>query len=454
MPSSKLRSSRGNMRPTVTALNSLDREIARINLARGKYGRKLPEFIPHEAQTEILESQKRYNVLCMGRRFGKSYLGIHLLLEPALRGYPVAWFSPVYRSITEVWRQFVFYLAPAIKNKNASEKRIELYTGGSIEFWSLDKSPDLVRGRAYKRIFIDEAAMIGNLKQTYYLVLRALLTDHEGSAWFASTPKGFNDFYDFYMMGQSEEYPNWISWRMPSHRNPYLSEAELEEARGEMPAKMYAQEYLAEFLPTLSGGMFDRAWFEFIDSPPRDIGPKVRAWDLAASVADTADFTAGVLMAKGGGEDPSYYILDVIRGRWTPAQRDALIKQTAERDGKEVPVVIEEEGGSAGKAQSLSLSRLLSGYKLESIRPTGDKGTRAAPLASQVENGNVKILRGPWNTEYLHELESFPDPLAMHDDMADASAYAFNYLVEGPKYAPWIGVSIIGGSGKRNKVTE
>ena len=153
-------------------------------------------------------------------------------------------------------------------------------------------------------------------------------------------------------------------------------------------------------------------------------------------------------MAKGAGEDSSYYVLEVIRGRWSPAQRDAVIRQTAERDGSGVPIVIEEEGGSAGKAQSLSLSRLLSGYRLIPTRPTGDKATRAAPYAAQVENGNVKLLRGVWNTEYLDELQSFPDPLALHDDMVDASAYAFNHLIEGKRHNPYIGVSIIGGRDK------
>lgn len=440
------------MRPSRAVLNTLDREIDLLKKASGDYGRDLPEFVPHESQREVLETQKRFNVLCMGRRWGKSFLGIKLLLDPALEGYPVAWFAPVYKSVTEMWREFVFYLNPAIRSKNTQERRIELYTGGSIEFWSLDKNPDLVRGRKYQRIFIDEAAMIRNLKQIYYLVLRPTLTDYRGSAWFASTPKGFNDFYDLWTMGQSPEHENWSSWIMPSRKNPYLQEEELEEARAEMPAKMYAQEYEAEFLPTLAGGFFDRDWFNYIDSPPRDLGPKIRAWDLASSTGETADFTAGVLMAQGTKGDPGYYILDVIRGRWSPAQRDKIILRTAERDGKEVPIVIEEEGGSAGKSQSLTLSRVLSGYQLRTIRPTGDKATRAAPLASQVENGNVSLLRGAWNTEFLHELESFPDPLALHDDMVDAAAYAFNGLVEGPRYRPYIGASVIK-NGKVYKVT-
>jgi hypothetical protein len=180
-----------------------------------------------------------------GEKMGKERLGNQSPLGAGPPRKAGSLVLPVYRSITEVWRQFVYYLAPAIRSRNAQERRIELYTGGSIEFWSLDKSPDLVRGRAYQRIFIDEAAIIGNLKQVYYLVLRALLTDYQGSAWFASTPRGYNDFYDFYSMGQSPEYPNWRSWQMPSHTNPFLLPEELEEARAEMPSKMYAQEYLA-----------------------------------------------------------------------------------------------------------------------------------------------------------------------------------------------------------------
>lgn len=372
-------------------------------------------------------------------------LGINLLLEPALAGYPVAWFAPVYRSITEVWRLFLYYLAPAIVAKNAQEKRLDLYTGGRIEFWSLDKSPDLVRGRAYRRIVVDEAAMLGNLKQVWYLILRPTLTDYRGDAWFTSTPRGFNDFYGFYEMGQSPDYPDWQSWQLPSTENPYMDSKEIESARREMPAKMFSQEYLAEFLPTLSGGYFDRSWFQWVDHVPAKLGPKVRAWDLAASTSDSADFTAGVLMAKGADSDPGFYILDVIRGRWSPAKRDQVIRETAERDGGDVSIVIEEEGGSAGKSQSLALSRLLAGHKIRTIRPSGDKATRAAPFAAQVENGTVYLLRGKWNTEYLHELEGFPDPLALHDDMVDATSYAFNALLEGDRYRPYIGVSIIGG---------
>ena len=51
---------------------------------------EVPEF--HAAQQQIVDESKRFNVLACGRRFGKSLLGIGLDIEPALDGYPVAWF--------------------------------------------------------------------------------------------------------------------------------------------------------------------------------------------------------------------------------------------------------------------------------------------------------------------------------------------------------------------------
>lgn len=427
---------------TISDLKTLSREIDLVRKSRGIYDHALPKFEPHKAQREVLDSQKRYNVLCMGRRWGKSITGINILLEDAKRGYPVAWFSPVYRSISDIWDRFSYYLGPAIRNKNFQDKRIELFSGGKIEFWSLDKSPDLVRGRAYKAIFVDEAAIIGNLKPIFYLILRPLLTDFRGSAWFASTPRGFNHFFDFYQMGQSPDYPSWQSWRMPSRTNPYLSPQEIEDARAEMPAKMFAQEYLAEFLPTLAGGMFDRDWFEVIDRVPDDLIMKIRAWDLAASTSENADFTAGVLMGKDKGG--KFYILDLVRGRWSPAQRDKIIKDTAERDGRETIIHFEEEGGSSGKTQSLALSKLLAGFRTRAIRPSGNKETRAAPMASQAEIGNMAVLRASWNLEFFSELESFPDPLALHDDQVDAAAYAFSGLLEGGSGDMRIYVGIVG----------
>lgn len=427
-----------------TMLERLDKRLVELEKGAGALP-ELPPFEPHKAQKEIIDNAARFNVVTLGRRAGKTTLGIRLLGDTALQGLPTAWLAPVYRSITEVWREFTYYLDPVIRSMNTQERRIELYTGGVIEFWSLDLNPKRLRGRKYARVIIDEAASVVGLRDSWHLIVRPTLTDYIGDCFMFSTPMGFNDYYLFHSMGESDDYPEWRSWRMSSYSNPYLDPNELDAIRASTPAKAFAQEYLAEFLETLSAGMFDRSWFTVEERLPQSYRKKVRAWDLAATVSDSADFTVGVLM--GLDRDGFYYVLDVVRGKWSVAQRDKMILETARRDGTDTVILLEEEGGSSGKAQSSALARMLAGYVVKTIRPTGDKVTRAAPFASQAELGNVYVARGAWLREYLNELESFPDPNALHDDQVDASSYAFNELAE-PDRAPMAFGIVIGGSQK------
>jgi predicted phage terminase large subunit-like protein len=60
---------------------------------------------------------------------------------------------------------------------------------------------------------------------------------------------------------------------------------------------------------------------------------------------------------------------------------------------------------------------------------TGDKATRLAPFAAQAEAGNVSLLQGAWNGQYLDELTAFPN--GAHDDQVDATSGAFNKLTRG-----------------------
>jgi predicted phage terminase large subunit-like protein len=70
--------------------------------------------------------------------------------------------------------------------------------------------------------------------------------------------------------------------------------------------------------------------------------------------------------------------------------------------------------------------RLLAGHRVEAVRETGDKTTRADPLASQWNAGNVSVLRAEWNRAFLEEIEHFPQ--GRHDDMVDAVSGAFAKL--------------------------
>lgn len=179
------------------------------------------------------------------------------------------------------------------------------------------------------------------------------------------------------------------------------------------------------------GALFKREWFPIVESLPTDGKLEYcRGWDTAATESETADWTAGVKIARHRTSDSlTYYICDVVRVRVEEA--DKIIKQTAITDGKKVAIREEQEPGSSGKAIIKSHARSLAGYDYAGVTISGDKATRARPFRTQAEAKNVRLLKGEWNSIYLNELCSFPNGL--NDDQVDGTSCAFNSIEDQPK---------------------
>ena len=213
---------------------------------------------PHPAQEQVIRESSRWNLLACGRRWGKTVLGMDRLIEPALQGFPCAWFAPNYRYLAETWRTMLDMLQPVLAGKNEQERRIELIGGGAIECWSLD-SPDAGRGRKYKRIVVDEAAIVPDLETAWQQSIRATLTDLRGDAWFLSTPKGVTGyFHTLYQRGLDPD-SDWRAWQMPTSANPYIHPDEIEDARRDLSELAFSQEYEARFV-SWEGAVFRRSW--------------------------------------------------------------------------------------------------------------------------------------------------------------------------------------------------
>ena len=198
-------------------------------------------------QQQVVREAKRFNVVCIGRRAGKSTLGIDRCATRETLVYPVGWFSPTYRMLTEIWREANRILTPIVARRSAQDHRLEFVTGGVLEFWSLD-NPDVARGRKYRRVIVDEAAMIPALMDAWNYVLRPTLTDYGGDAYFLSTPKGRNGFWQMWQWGVDPEQSEWSAWQMPSHVNGKIDPAEFDAMKDTLPEMAYRQEILAEFL--------------------------------------------------------------------------------------------------------------------------------------------------------------------------------------------------------------
>jgi len=176
-----------------------------------------------------------------------------------------------------------------------------------------------------------------------------------------------------------------------------------------------------------TGGFFTWENLQIVQATPQ-LRRVVRYWDKAGTDGGGAR-TAGVKM--GEGVDGCWYVLDVEKGQWSAAKREPVIKQVAETDGKKVSIWIEQEPGSGGKESAEATIKNLAGFTIKAERATGDKALRAEPYAVQVEAGNVKLLAGPWNKEFIDEHKTFPR--GKFKDQIDAASGAFSKVTRSGK---------------------
>jgi predicted phage terminase large subunit-like protein len=235
------------------------------------------------------------------------------------------------------------------------------------------------------------------------------------------------------------ERDNWRIIRFPA-----LAEADDPLGRP-IGAPLWPDWENADALERKRNAIGERAWLSLFQQDPRPAtgyvfkasaitiletapaltqGRVVRAWDLAATSAHAGndpDWTVGLKMARDGTD--RFVILDVVRLRGSAREVEDMIAATAETDGRAVLIGLAEDPGQAGKAQIAYLAGRLAGHRIITSRETGSKLTRSLPFASQVEAGNVSVLRAAWTATLLDELRDFP--AGRKDDQVDAAVRAF-----------------------------
>lgn len=198
---------------------------------------------------------------------------------------------------------------------------------------------------------------------------------------------------------------------------------DLESKRAAMGSRVFEALYQGRPTP-LEGGMFKRDWIRY-DSPLPANAVRCRYWDKAATHGD-GDWTVGCLMSV---RDGRYCIEDIVRLQGSPYEVQQTIRATAERDGRDVIIRMEQEPGSSGVDVIDHYSRqVLQGFDFRPDKVTGNKELRAGPMAAAMECGNLWFLRAPWNRDLMDEMLEFP--LGEHDDQVDACSGAFRTLAD------------------------
>lgn len=182
--------------------------------------------------------------------------------------------------------------------------------------------------------------------------------------------------------------------------------------------------------PTLDGGgLFKEENFKIVPAAPTfEEGDKVGMyWDKAAT-EDGGDYTAGVMMHVK--KDGRIFVLNVCRGQWGIDTRNSMIELRSRVGAikyRAITIWVEQEPGSGGKESAEYTVKRLCGLRVKIDKKTGGKLDCWEPWACQVNAGNVYLVEGEWNEDFIKE--HLDAPVGAHDDQIDSAAGIFNKLV-------------------------
>lgn len=237
----------------------------------------------------------RFRIATCGRRFGKTYMAVNEVVKFANKNkYIISiWVAPTYRqskiAFNIMTNNFQGGYARCIK----TPMQIEWHNGSITKFLSTE-SKDNLRGESAHLMVIDEAAMIED--EVWTNILRPMLSDTNGKAIIISTPRGLNNwFHTLYERGQDVDNKDYKSFKFPTASNPYIPNSEIIEVKRSLPADVFKQEYLAEFLED-GGSVFRnisgciKGGFE----DPKNKHSYIAAWDIAKH----SDFSCIIVMDR------------------------------------------------------------------------------------------------------------------------------------------------------------
>lgn len=227
--------------------------------------------------------------------------------------------------------------------------------------------------------------------------------------------------------------------------NKYTPEF-FEERRKEVGDRVFEAQYQGQPLDE-TGDYFNLDWVifeeEFDYNNPLITG-RVRSWDLAYSSEEPGkdnDYTASCKMYRL--MDDTYYVTNVTMKRYGDDLLNVL-KRTARQDSPNVMILI-ETGTKGGAAKELynQYEKHFEGYRTKQSEPVGSKVDRAQGFKQALMQGKIRFVLDSNQREILiNQLKGFP--LAKHDDLIDALAYAINWLSNN-------GEDLVGTAGRRQR---
>lgn len=224
-------------------------------------------YIPRPLQKELHSKLKRFNILVLHRRFGKSTFAINESIDQGLRLYTskklprprYAYIAPTYgmskRIAWDIYKTYCGRIPGATFNEQELRVDISLFNDPSntLRFQLLGaENPDSLRGIYLDGVVVDEPA--NTSPSLWSHVIRPTLLDRNGWAIFVGTPAGRNHFYDFYERASVD--PEWFCQTYAANETGVIPQAELDALLREMGEESYGQEMLCSWNASNKGSYY------------------------------------------------------------------------------------------------------------------------------------------------------------------------------------------------------
>ena len=191
---------------------------------------------------------KRFAVIVVHRRGGKTVLAVMRLIDAALRTTMKAarygYIAPQRNQAKSIAWDYLKHYALKIPGCSVSEQElsVELPNKARIRLFGAD-NPDSLRGQYFDGVVCDEVAQMK--PEVWGEILLPALSDRRGWALHIGTPKGINLFSELYHKGLNA--PDWYSASFDVHHTDALPADEIALAKQEMSDNQFRQEFLCDF---------------------------------------------------------------------------------------------------------------------------------------------------------------------------------------------------------------
>ncbi len=214
--------------------------------------------IPHEYQSELIDSESKRIIVRAGRRGGKT-VGIAMRhVKKFLDGQRVLYATPTSEQLGKWWFEVSSALRPltdiGVFKKNETEHYIELPGTEQRIRGKTAWNANTLRGDYCQELGLDEFQLMDEIG-VWDEVGLPMLADKNGNAVIIYTPpslrsSGVSKARDpraaAKMFKAAEKDDRWLALHFTSHDNPYISKEGLSELIQDMSRKAYRQEILAE----------------------------------------------------------------------------------------------------------------------------------------------------------------------------------------------------------------